>query len=102
MNRLTYVFDNFKIEESKYTLVIYSLKSEVTHFIESGCQSNHIFIDIIIAGELGLADKSTKAYRIYSLSKDLIDSPDEDKSDELINLIQSLDTDDPESFIFND
>lgn len=49
MNRLTYVFDNFKIEESKYTLVIYSLKSEVTHFIESGCQSNHIFVDIIIA-----------------------------------------------------
>lgn len=91
--------DGYCKSNSLAKVTLYLLKSEVKSFIESGFRSDHIFVDAVVSGDLCLLPSDSMGYEIYTLTEDLIETPDEDKSDRLISLIDEVSYDELEKFL---
>lgn len=91
--------DNYSKGKSLAKATLYLLKSEVKSFIENGFRSDHIFVDAIVSGDLCLLPSDSIGYQIYKLTEDLIETPDEDKSDMLVSLIDEVSYDELEEFL---
>lgn len=82
--------DEVELSYSTAKVVCYLLKIEAEHFVSSKCPSNHIFIDAVLMGQLGLASIGTRCLEIHKLTEELINEFDENKSDRLLSLVGSL------------
>lgn len=91
--------DGYSKSNSLAKVTLYLLKSEVKSFIESGFRSDHIFVDAVVLGDLCLLPNDSIGYEVYKLTEDLIETPDEDRSDRLISLIDGVNYDDLEEFL---
>lgn len=98
MNIFGNTIDNYSKGVSLAKVTLYLLKSEVKSFIENGFRSDHIFVDAIISGDLCLLPNDSIGYEVYKLTEDLIETPDEDKADRLVNIIDEVSYDSLEKF----
>lgn len=90
MNKLNYTTDPMVAAESMYRLAAYTLKDEVTNWVEGECKEDHIFVDALIVANFIELDEDSFPHRLYELSKELIDKFDESKADEVMELVGKL------------
>lgn len=90
MNKLNYTTDPMVAAESMYRLAAYTLKTDVTNWVEWECKENHIFVDALIVANFIELDENSFPHRLYELSKELIDKFDESKADEVMELVDKL------------
>lgn len=98
MSRLHHLTDPFEVANAQYSLAYYNMVNEVEHWVSNECADDHIFIDAVIVANFAELDKDSKPYRIYVLTLELLDEFDEDKADELIDLVRNLPSDLSELF----
>lgn len=90
MNRLKNFTNLEVISKSMTKSIVYLLKNEVVSFVELECAEDHIFVDVVIAGELGNSPMGSPSYKIFDLTNQLVNKFDEDLANELVELVESI------------
>lgn len=91
-------YDNVEVDYSRAEVILYLLSSEVKSFIESECPEDHIFVNAVTAGQLGLFDEGTDLFNIGVITENLLNNPNESESERLMELVESYERN-PDKFL---
>lgn len=90
MNKLSFAFDPSEISNSTINVFKYLAPTEVRSFCEDCCKGDHIFIDLVIMLLAFEARTGTDIHNIYDLTSSLLKTFDENKAEDLIDLIDKI------------